>query len=70
MRDFETNSQRNGYLLSRLVSKYDYGESVEEVFDIGASVNRLTAELIRDAARTYLDTRRYVRVMLLPEARQ
>ena len=70
MRDFETNSQRNGYLLSRLVSKYDYGENVEEVFDIRASVDRLTAALIRDAARTYLETRRYVKVMLLPEARQ
>ena len=70
MRDFETNSQRNGYLLSRLVSKYDYGENVEEVFDIRASVDRLTAELIRDAARTHLDTRRYVKVMLLPEARK
>ena len=69
MRDFETNSQRNGYLLSRLVSKYDYGENVDEVFDIRSSVDRLTAELIRDAARTYLDTRRYVKVMLLPEAR-
>jgi zinc protease len=70
MRDFETNSQRNGYLLGRLVSKYDYGENVEEVFDIRASVDRLNAELIRDAARTYLDTRRYVGVMLLPEARK
>ena len=70
MRDFETNSQRNGYLLGRLVSKYDYGENVEEVFDIRASVDRLTADLIRDAARTYLDTRRYVEVMLLPEARK
>ena len=70
MRDFETNSQRNGYLFSRLVSKYDYGENVDEVFDIRGSVDRLTAELIRDAARTYLDTRRYVKVMLLPEARK
>ena len=70
MRDFETNSQRNGYLLSRLVNKYDYGENIEEVFDIRASVDRLTAALIRDAARTHLDTRRYVEVMLLPEARQ
>jgi zinc protease len=69
MRDFETNSQRNSYLLSRLVSKYDSGESIEEVFDIRASVNRLTPALIRDAARTYLDTRRYVEVRLLPEVR-
>ena len=70
MRDFETNSQRNGYLLSRLADKYDYGENVEEVFDIRPSVDRLTAALIRDAARTYLDTRRYVEVTLVPETRR
>jgi zinc protease len=35
------------------------------------SVRRsVDADLIRDAARTYLDTRRYVEVMLLPEARK
>ena len=70
MRDFETNSQRNDYLLSRLVSKYEYGENVKDVFNMRASVDRLTADSIRDAARTYLDTRRYVKVTLLPEARK
>jgi zinc protease len=69
MRDFETSSQRNGYLLSRLVYKYEYGENVEDVFNIRPSVDQLTSLLIRDAARTYLDTRRYVEVTLLPEAR-
>ena len=69
MRDFETNSQRNRYLLSRLVYSYQYGESVEEVFNIRPSVDRLTASLIHEAARTYLDTRRYVEVTLLPEVR-
>ena len=68
-RDFETNSQRNGYLLSRLVYKYQYGENVEEVFDIRPSVERLSASLIHEAAQTYLDTRRYVEVTLLPEVR-
>ena len=69
MRDFETNSQRNGYLLSRILYKYEYGENVEDVFNVRPLVDRLTAPLIRDAARTYLDTRRYVEVTLLPEAR-
>src|SRR5688572_29937707 len=67
MRDFETNSQQNRYLLSRLVYNYQYGEAVEAVFNIRPSVDRLNASLIREAARTYLDTRRYVEVTLLPE---
>jgi zinc protease len=69
MRDFETNSQQNRFLLSRLVYSYQYGENVEEVFNIRPSVDRLTASQIREAARTYLDTRRYVEVTLLPEVR-
>jgi len=69
MRDFETNSQENRYLLSRLAYSYQYGEAVEAVFNIGPSVDRLTASLIQEAARTYLDTRRYVEVTLLPEVR-
>ena len=48
---------------------YQYGGSVEDVFNIRPSVERLTASLIHEAARTYLDTRRYVEVTLLPEVR-
>ncbi len=69
MRDFETNSQQNRYLLNRLVYSYEYGEAVEAVFNMRPSVDRLTASLIREAAQTYLDTRRYVEVTLLPEVR-
>jgi zinc protease len=68
MRDYETNSQRNAYLLGRLVYKYQHGENVEEVFNIGPLVDRLNASLIHEAAQTYLDTRRYVEVTLLPQA--
>ena len=69
MRDFETNSQQNRYLLSRLVYNYQFGEAIEAVFNIRPSVDRLNASLIREAARTYLDPRRYVEVTLLPEVR-
>jgi zinc protease len=69
LRDFETNSQRNEYLLNRLLFKYEYGESVEDVFNMRPFFDRLTAPVLRDAARTYLDTRRYVEVRLLPETR-
>ena len=70
LRDLETNSRENGYLLSRLAYAYEYGEAVESVFNLKPTVDRLTASMIRDAARTYLDTRRYVEVTLLPEVRK
>lgn len=69
MRDLETNRRRNDYLLSRIAFKYQYGEDVTDVFDMQPFYDQLTVPILRDAARTYLDTTRYVRVMLLPEAR-
>ena len=67
MRDFETNSGRNDYLLNRLVFKYEYGEDVKEVFNMRPFYDQLTVPMLRDAARAYLDTNRYVQVTLLPE---
>ena len=69
MRDLETNSRRNDYLLNRILFKYQYGESVEEVFNMQRFYDQLTAPMLRDAARAYLDTNRYVRVTLMPETR-
>jgi zinc protease len=69
MRDFETNSGRNDYLLNRLVFKYEYGEDVKEIFNLRQFYDQLTVPILRDAARVYLDTNRYVQVTLLPEAR-
>jgi zinc protease len=68
-RDLETNSQRNEYLLNQLVFKYDHGENAAEVFNMRPFFDQLTAPLLRDAARTYLNPSRYVQVTLLPEAR-
>ena len=47
MRDFETNSQRNEYLLNRLLFKYEYGENVEDVFNMRPFFDRLTAPVLR-----------------------
>jgi zinc protease len=69
MRDFETNSQRNDYLLNRILYKYEYGEDVSEVFSMRPFYDQLTVTALRDAARAYLDTNRYVEVTLLPETR-
>jgi zinc protease len=67
MRDFETNIRDDAYLLNRILSKYEFGENVAEVFNMGPIYDQLTAPLLRDAARTFLNTDRYVKVTLLPE---
>ena len=68
-RDFETNSQRNDYLLNRILFKYEYGEDVRDVFNMRPYYDQVTVAALRDAARMYLNTNRYVKVTLLPEAR-
>jgi zinc protease len=69
IRDFETSSQRNRYLLDRLLFKYEYGEDVSDVFNMRQYYERLTPSMLRDAARTYLNPNRYVEVTLLPEGK-
>ncbi len=69
MRDFETNSRRNDYLLNRIAFKYEYGEDVRDVFNMRPFFDGLTVPILRDAARAYLDTNRYVQVTLLPETK-
>ena len=69
MRDFETNIVRNDYLLSRIVFKYAYGEDVNEILNMRPFYDQLTVSALRDAARAYLNTDRYVKVTLRPDAR-
>ena len=52
-----------------MVFKYENHEDVAEVFNLGQFYDRLTPAMLRDAARTYLDVKRYVEVMLLPETK-
>ena len=66
-RDFETNSQRNEYLLNRILFKYEYGEDVKDVFDMQPYYDQISVVALRDAAQMYLNTNRYVKVTLLPE---
>ncbi len=66
-RDFETNSQQNAYLLNGIVFKYTYDEDIEDIFNMRPFYDQLTAPILRDAARAYLNTDRYVKVTLLPQ---
>ncbi len=67
IRDLESNLARNEYLLNRILFKYEFGEDVREVFDMRPFYDQLTVTALRDAAREYLNTNRYVEVTLVPE---
>jgi zinc protease len=68
-RDLEANLASNSYLLNRILFKYEFGENVNEVFDMGPFFQEVTVAALRDAAVEYLDTNRYVEVTLVPEKR-
>jgi zinc protease len=71
-RDFEKSSEENGYLLGQIARRYDDGDGL----NVAAAVqpptqnSELTGALIQQAARRYLDPENYVRVTLMPEAKQ
>ena len=66
-RDLETNSASNLYLLNRILFKYQFGEDVKDVFNMRPFYDQVTVAALRDAAREYLNTERYVAVTLVPE---
>jgi zinc protease len=71
MRQFERNSQDNGYFLNQISSQYEDGDAVggEAVESMPARIAALTGTAIQRAARTYLDTANYVKVTLVPETK-
>ena len=52
-----------------MMTKVEYGEDVAEVFNLRPFYDQLTTASLRDAARQYLDARRYVQVTLRPEGK-
>jgi predicted Zn-dependent peptidase len=68
-RDLETDSRQNGYQLSQLTFAYQYDEPIPNPDAQRALYEQLTSSVLRDAARTYLDTARYVKVVLMPEGK-
>lgn len=66
-RDFETNVKQNAYVLNQLVHKYQVGEAPQTLLDIPSFYEKLTAASIQAAAKRYLDTSNYVKLVLMPE---
>jgi len=69
LRDFEQDSRDNGYLLTEIARRYKNGDSANlaAVTNLPDRIKMLTAGQLYEAAQTYLNTDRYVRVILMPE---
>jgi len=70
VREFETNSTQNGYLLNQIQLRFFNEEAVEGIWAIPDFYKKLDAATIKDAAKTYLNTNSYVKVTLFPEKKE
>ena len=70
-REFERNSEDNGYLLNQIARRYADGETADlaSIVNLQDRIAALTGEEIQEAARTYLNTKNYVKVTLMPEGK-
>ena len=69
LREFERDSQDNGYFLNQISRRYEDGEAVDvaAVDNLPYRIAALTGDAIQRAAQTYLNTGNYVKVTLMPE---
>ena len=67
LRRHESILAENGRLAAAIAGAYEHAEDVGVFFGLPEQYSRLTAAFVQEAARRYLDPRRYVRVTLLPE---
>ena len=69
-RELEVGFQENTELLDELMTAVENGEDIADVFNPRPLYDQLTTTALRDAAREYLNPRRYVQVTLRPETKQ
>ncbi|HTM24880.1 MAG TPA: insulinase family protein [Vicinamibacterales bacterium] len=71
LREFESNGQDNRYWLEQVSRVYEDGNASDAaaLLNVPGQIASLTGDAIQQAARTYLDTTRYVKVTLMPAGR-
>jgi zinc protease len=69
LREFETSSKQNGYLLTQIAGKYQLNEDVAGVWDAPELYKKIDAAAIQEAAKMYLNASNHVRVTLVPETK-
>lgn len=67
LREFETSSKQNGYLVGQLAAKYQNNEDPAGIWAVPESYRTLDTAAIQKAARTYLAGVNRVQVTLVPE---
>jgi zinc protease len=69
LRDFETNSKQNGYLLSQIQGRYQNNDDPAGVWAMPEHYKKIDAAMIQKAAKTYLAGTNRVQVTLVPEVK-
>ncbi|HEY6045045.1 MAG TPA: insulinase family protein [Pyrinomonadaceae bacterium] len=67
LREFERNSKLNSYLVGQIAARYENGDDPATLWLIPDLYRKIDKAMIQEAAKTYLNTNRYVEVMLFPE---
>ncbi len=67
LREFETSSKLNNYLLSQIAARYQSGEDPAGLWNIPEYYKKLDGAMIQQAAKTYLNANNYLKVTLVPE---
>lgn len=67
IRDFETNTTQNAYLLGQIWLRYQMPQDLGEFFTLNEFYKTVDAAMIQKAAKAYFDTANRVQVTLLPE---
>ena len=67
LREFETSSKQNGYLLNQIALRYFHGDDPAGIWLLPDFYQKLDAAAIKGAAQKYLNTSSYVKVSLYPE---
>ncbi|MGV3707870.1 MAG: M16 family metallopeptidase, partial [Gemmatimonas sp.] len=67
-RELEVVRKQNGYWLSAISTKLEYGDDLAQINDAEKLITALTPAQVQDAAKKYLDPANMARFVLLPEA--
>ena len=67
LREYDQNTKSNSYWISQIAGRYQMGEDPANLLVVPDYYKKIDAALVQNAAKTYLDLKRYVKVTLIPE---
>jgi zinc protease len=70
LREYETSMRQNGYVMSQISFRYQFGEDLRTIFTLPEYYSKVTTATIHEAAKRYFDTGNVITVTLFPEKKQ